>query len=367
MQQDSINNQNRSERLAVWAITPNGAKLAAKIAKSLPDVDLRLSSSLECPDISSIPFKRLGDDLARNFNKYRGHIFIMSTGIVVRLIAPLIRTKTEDPAVVVADESGYHAISLLSGHIGGANSLAEKIALLTGAVPVITTATDLNRVPAVDLIAKEKNLFIENPGAIKWVSSALLSGRKIYLHDPFGFMKNVFLAKSNFLNHTGSDKIDPAELIKKVNKDTAGIFIDDIIADLPFRMLVLRPPTIVAGIGCNRNTSLVEIKSFLYDILRKYRLSEKSLKSLATIDLKMDEPGLLALGKTLDLQIKFFGKDELNQVQDIKRPSLMVEKHMGVKSVCEAAAILASKKGKLIVPKESAGNVTIAIARIPFT
>jgi cobalt-precorrin 5A hydrolase len=128
--------------------------------------------------------------LKKKIRQYTGHIFIMSTGIVVRVIAPLIRHKTEDPAVVVVDDRGMHAISLLSGHLGGANELAQKIAGIIGAKPVITTATDVNLVPAIDVLAKEKSLFIENPEAIKTVNMALLRGDKIHVHDPFSFLAN---------------------------------------------------------------------------------------------------------------------------------------------------------------------------------
>jgi len=132
--------------------------------------------------------------------KNLGHIFIMSTGIVIRIIAPLIRHKTKDPAVVVVDEKGLHAISLLYGHIGGANELTLKIAGITGADPVITTATDINKIPAIDLLACKKGLVIENPGAIKNVSMALLSGRKIILHDPYQYLTGTLSASNMIMN-----------------------------------------------------------------------------------------------------------------------------------------------------------------------
>jgi len=258
---------------------------------------------------------------------------------------------------VVVDEMGRHVISLLSGHIGGANTLAKKVAGLIGADPVITTATDINMVPAIDVIAKEKDLFIENPDAIKNVNMALLTGGKIFLHDPFNILHNTIPNSSLLMD---SD-------LNGNSKDIPGVFIDDVLVDLPSNILILRPGSLVAGIGCNRNTSMKEMKFFLLEILKRFGLTSASLRSIATADIKGDEPGLLALAKDLELPLKFFDREELNQVKDIKTPSAMVEKHIGAKSVCEAAAILAAKHGKLIVPKQSIRNVTVAIARISFT
>ena len=146
---------------AIWAITPNGVNLAKKIAIGLSDVDIFVSDKLTGAERKSSTFRSLSETLAKTFYQYTGHIFIMSTGIVVRVIAPLIRSKTQDPAIVVIDDQGNHAISLLSGHLGGANALTIKVAELIGAKPVITTATDVNRIVAIDVLAKEKQLYIE--------------------------------------------------------------------------------------------------------------------------------------------------------------------------------------------------------------
>lgn len=127
------------KELAIWAITPNGAHLAARLCEEFPDADLYVSEKVNIQELSAIRFSRLSDVLADTFAAYRGHIFVMSTGIVVRQIAPLLKNKTEDPAVVVMDELGCHAVSLAGGHLGGANELAVKAAQLVGADPVITT------------------------------------------------------------------------------------------------------------------------------------------------------------------------------------------------------------------------------------
>ena len=351
------------DKIAVWAVTPNGADLAEKIAERMPAVDLFCPQGLPSRAIDVQRFTRLKKTVEQCFKRYPAHIFVMSTGIVVRLIAPLIRHKTEDPAVLVIDERGLHVISLLSGHMGGANALALEVSDLIDSDPVITTATDINAVPAVDILAAQKNLFIENPAAIKYVNMAMVTGNPIFLHDPYNFL-------TEDLNNMTAIPFETRGDIPDDNPQgdlRAGVFIDDITLDLPDRTLILRPPSLVAGIGCNRNTGLDELKGFLVDVLEKSALSPKSLKGLSSIDVKSDESGLSALAKELDLPIQFFTRKELNSVETIQNPSTMVEKHVGVKSVCEAAAILGSNQGQLIVPKQNTRNVTVAIARTPFT
>ncbi len=355
----------KTNKVAVWALTPNGTRLAGNIRRTLTNVDVYLSQNLNEIQVKHFTFQKLSETLNNEFNRYSGHIFIMSTGIVVRMIAPLIRHKTEDPAVVVVDDGGNHAISLLSGHLGGANELARQIGAAIGARPVITTATDVNQVPAIDVLAKERNLLIENPAAIKTVNMALLTGKKILVCDPHNILQNTL---------PDAGRLTADELIKHVQKngqhidieDVVYVLVDDLRFDLPTAVLILRPASLIAGIGCNRNTETAEILAHLKDMLANNNLALASLKGIASIDVKADENGLILAAENLKLPLTFFNKQELNQVKNIKNPSKIVEKHVGVKSVCEAAAILATRNGTLIVPKKSTKNVTVAIARINF-
>lgn len=345
------------KQLAIWALTPKAAALSDQIAGYLKGADRFHSCRLGRPKSGARVFDHLSAALAQEFGQYQGHVFIMAAGIVVRAIAGLIVNKTRDPAVVVLDEAGRYAISLLSGHIGGANSLAADVARITGGKPVITTATDVNHLPAIDVLAGQKGLAIENPSAIKAVHMALLSHRPVGLHDP---------------HHLLSEVIWPPNVVAKVMSDLpdenfTGIFIDDIRMQLPDPVLVLRPRTLAVGIGCNRNTAMPEMMDFLFKVLDDFGLSRNSLSAMATVDLKADEPGLLSLSRALSLDLRFFNRAELNLVPNIATPSIMVEKHLGVKSVCEAAAILGAGSGRLIVPKQKSGNVTLAIARRVFT
>jgi cobalt-precorrin 5A hydrolase len=341
-------------KIAVWAITPNGAALAARIAAAFPNADLFGTDRLDRLPEAAVRFGPLAEAVAAHFRRYAGHVFIMATGIVVRAVAGLLVHKTQDPAVVVVDDRGRFAISLVSGHLGGANRLAGQVAAAIGAQPVITTATDVNAVAAIDVLAGELGLKIENPQAIKTVNMALLSGSPVAVHDPWRFL---------------AGRIPHAVAF---NRDAGGIparvWADDGTAATPADALVLRPPSLVAGIGCNRHTPAAEIKELLFDTLRTAGLARASLRGLASIDLKADEPGLCALAEELDLALEFFNREQIAAVEDaVPNPSAAVAQHIGVKSVCEAAAILASRGGVLIVPKQSSRNTTVAIARIGFT
>jgi len=174
-------------RLAVWTVTRNGADHALKVAKAMPGTRIYCTHGirdlLKWADASVVVFEKLSLEMEMAFNQYDAHLFIMSTGIAVRVIAPYIKNKTMDPAVVVLDDRAVHCISLLSGHLGGANELASKIASITRALPVITTATDLNRVPAMDMIARRLQFHIENPDRIKTINMAFLNGDGIMIHD----------------------------------------------------------------------------------------------------------------------------------------------------------------------------------------
>jgi len=362
----------KKQNLAVWAITAQGVHLAFKITAKLADADMYIPSGLKFQPNNKIYssilyFNVLSIRLSEVFNQYNGHILIMSTGIVVRIIAPLIQHKTKDPAVVVIDEKGLHAISLLSGHIGGANELALKIAEITAAEPVITTATDINNIPAIDLLAIQKGLIIENPEAIKNVSMAFLNKEKIILHDPYQYLTGTLPASNIILNgvdyRIADDTIRKNRILDKIQ----GVFIDYIKADIPTHFLKLRPAILAIGMGCNRNTSMQELKAFFLEVMDMFNLSARSLLNLSTIDIKSDEKGLLDLARILEIPIKFYSRKQLEQVKNIEHPSFMVKKHIGVTSVCEAAAILSAKNGKLIVPKQIKGNVTIAIAKISST
>jgi cobalt-precorrin 5A hydrolase len=350
-------NKTNFKSIAIWAITPNGKVLGRKIQAELKDSVLFISAKIWGYDElgkNTITFKKLSKEIHQQFNKFSGHVFIFSTGITVRIIAPLLESKIIDPAVVVTDDNGNHAISLISGHLGGANMLTKKIARIINATPVITTATDTNQLPSIDLIAKDKGLYIETPQNIKVINMAFLMGKPVRLYDPLRFIKND-LPKIFRLETHQTDTVN-------TDLSTEKIFCSYENKNVSRETLILRPPVLSIGIGCNRGTRYEEIKQFLLMVLKKEGLSANSIYQFATTDIKKDEPGLLALSKEMKIQIDFYGKKDLNSVKTIETPSKMVEKHLGVKSVCEAAAILSANNGELIVPKKKSKDVTVAVA-----
>ncbi len=352
MDTETQNHKTKNE-YAIWCITPNGLSLAEFINDKLVGIDVYVSKTIWNENISCetiYRFKKLSVKLKEQFNNYTGHIFIFSTGIAVRLIAPCIDTKMKDPGVVVIDDNGNHVISLLSGHVGGANELAIKIAAIIKASPVITTATDSNNLPAIDVIAKRNNMHIETPKNIKRINMSFLMGTAVYIQDPYGLIQHQI--PGNLLT-TDADEIR-----------YRSIFCSPFIGNVSRETLILRPKILSVGIGCNRGTSYTIINNFLKDTFKDAGLSLKSIGKLSTTEIKDDEEGLLTLSEQMKIPMSFYDKDKLNSVKSIETPSKMVEKHLGVKSVCEAAAILSANHGKLILPKKKNKDVTIAVAII---
>jgi len=341
-----------TEKYAVWALTPRGAELAKMLSRELLSSECFLPSHMITKESGCKSFDKFKSELTSVFNMFHGHIFIMATGIVVRVIASLVKDKTTDPAVIVMDEKGKHVISLLSGHIGGANRLACEIAKIVNGDPVITTATDVNNFTGIDSFAKDKGLFIENPKAIKKINMAIVENKEINVHDPYKILSD------GFKNIIPWDKKGYA---------LAGIYISDEINDMTRdEVLILRPEILVVGIGCNRGTKKDALIDFLLKVFKIAGLSLNSIQKFATIDLKQDEEGLLSIARELNKPIVFYSPDELSSVKGIKTPSQIVKNYTGVKSVCEAAALLAAKTSQMIVKKQVAKDTTIAIARTDF-
>jgi cobalt-precorrin 5A hydrolase / precorrin-3B C17-methyltransferase len=287
------------------------------------------------------------------WNRGNQLIFIMATGIVVRTIAPLLESKQADPAVVVLDENGSYAISLTGGHIGGANELARKVAEVVGGKPVITTASDVSGLPAIDLWAQGQNLIVEDMKRVAVAGTKLLNSGSLSVYT------EVIL-----------DLPDPFQLTR--DTELADVLVTDRIdvGAQQGKKLILRPRNLVAGIGCNSKTSPEEIESAVQTVLQDQHLAFLSLATVATVDKKGDEPGLVAFCQRHSLPLRVFTADELNAVPGVTI-SDAARKAIGANAVAEPSAILALEgKGDLIVPKQKIGNVTVAIARsaspLPF-
>lgn len=286
------------------------------------------------------------------FIQGNGIIFVGAVGIAVRLIAPLLKGKDKDPAVAVIDERGQFAISLLSGHLGGANDLARVAAGILKAVPVITTATDLNDTFAADLFAKMNLLKIEDIKTVKHISASLLDGNEV------GFFSD-FSVKGDWPRGL-------AEAKKREWNISVSVFEKnwERLCGLPQeRVLCLIPEIVVIGIGCRRGTPLTQLGQAVDIALGRYKIKKKAVSCLASIDLKREEPGLLAYAKEQQLDFITFSAEELLSVRGDFSESEFVLGVTGVSNVCERAALLGCGAGGQMLMKRTVVNgVTVALA-----
>lgn len=327
-------------RLAVHAMTAHGLDLARRVATVQP-ADIFVPERLAAADARG--FARIGDHVRENFDAYHAHVFVAATGIVVRAIAPMLNSKITDPAVVVCDQNGRHVISLLSGHLGGANDLARRLARHLDGEAVITTATDTAQTPAIDTLAQEQGMAIANPHRIKEVNACLAENRPVAVFDP-----------DNRLRTRGNPAFSLA-----TEADTAQVVVSWTAEERT--ALVLHPACLVAGIGCRRGVTAAEISAALEEVFAAHGLARASLAALASADLKADEAGLLEAAEALGLPLTFFDRTRLAQV-DVPNPSATVREKIGVESVCEAAALTKARSTRLVVPKTIIGAVTVAVA-----
>lgn len=354
----------RSEQIqravAVVAVTRQGSVLAARIAARLPRaravVPARFHTEAPAATAYDGPLAAVVGDCFRSRSDL---VLVMAAGAAVRLIAPHLRDKMRDPAVVVVDDGGRFAIALLSGHVGGANALAEAVAAVIGARPVITTASEARGAPAADLIGRDFGWRVENPADLKTLAAALVNG------DPVGLMQEA--GEQDW--HTGSLPSNVARYARLAELLRAGPHAAILISDRSVAGMArsgwvwYRPRTLVLGIGCIRGASEAEIADLTERTLAAHDLSPLSLRAVATLDRKADEPGLLAFARARDLPLHSYPAAELDGVTGIASPSEIVRAAVGIASVCEAAALRCAGTAQLLVPKHKSASVTVAVAR----
>jgi len=326
------------KKTAILAATQKGRELARRIEARLDDSEIyRYSHGVR---------KALED----GWQCYDHIVCVMAAGIVVRCIAPLCRNKFEDPGIVVVDEAGRFVISLLGGHAGGANRLAERIASVCGAVPVITTASDVSGHTAIDLWAIEHNLAFRNPEKIASAAARLLDNGSIDVYQQQDYVKSLpddFRACNNRLD---------ADIVIALNGCE-----DD--------RLVLVPRINYLGLGCRRGVSIEEFSTALADLQHRYELDLNSVAGVASIDIKKDETALLRIAEMNNWPVRFFDKEQIGSVPVPSR-SDAVHRNVGVFGVCEAAAILAAATGptpgNLVIRKVKWERITAAVAQRVF-
>lgn len=275
-------------------------------------------------------------------------IFIGSCGIAVRAAAPFLRDKTSDPAIVVVDELATYAVSLLSGHIGGANALAAELGQFLGAMPVITTATDCHGVFAIDTWAACKGLKIANPGRIKEISWRLLAGETLRLQSSLPIL----------------GPLPPGLILWQ----EAGDIIISHRAWENETALHLIPPVLTLGIGCKKNIPPQDIETAFRLMLENADFHPLAVARVCSVDLKAQEPGILSFCRSRSLPYHTFTAPELMAAPGCYPSSAFVRQITGADNICERSAVLGSGEGgKLIAPGRVTNGVKMALAIAPYT
>jgi len=347
------------EKTSVLAITKNGVKIGQSLKKLFPEWSIFGPSKLSNNDNSIIWYSEpTSEKIVELFKNSNALICLFSLGAVIRLIAPCLKDKKIDPAVIVIDDKTNFVISVLSGHIGGANVLTQEIAKKIGSLPVITTAADVNKTIAVDLVGREFNWTIEDDSTITKISAHMIN------EEPIGVFQDV--GKKNWYKELPKNVsiYENFQDLKKSNS-TACLIVSDKIIDneLSKKSVIYRPPSLVIGIGLHWNTTKETIKEGIEFCLEKFMLSSKSIAKLVSIKKPQDVQGLMDLGEEMGIPVEYVNREDLAEVS-APNPSEIVREFEGTASVSEAAAIKVSG-GELIVEKQKfPPNLTIAIARI---
>ncbi len=338
--------------IAIISFTHKGAELNNKLNIKLREdcIDADSYGFYKYPYKELKEFNDIGQLVGDIFNKYDAIIYISATGIAVRSIAPFLVGKDIDPAILVIDDCGQYVISLLSGHLGGANELSIKVANMIEAQSIITTATDNNNRFAVDVFAKENNLYISDLKSAKEVSARLLN------NEPVGYISEFDYKDDNLKN------------LVPISRDMdsipeCGVVIGDNIGSLFPITCRLIPKDLVVGIGCKKGKSSIDIEVFLREVLEANNLDVNRINLIASIDKKKDEVGIKETANKLDVPFITFSSEELEQIEGDFSTSQFVMETVGVDNVCERSAILGSKSSKLLVRKQARDGITIAVAR----
>ncbi|WP_068473977.1 cobalt-precorrin 5A hydrolase [Saccharicrinis aurantiacus] len=331
---------------AIISITEQGNQLALKLSKFLNQATCYTLPKYASDDLKPINGK-LKDFCAELFSTYNNLVFVMATGIVVRSIAPHLRSKTTDPAVIVLDEKGNNVISLLSGHLGGANALTQQIAAHLNSNPVITTASDVNQLPSVDMLAQEHGLIIDSMVDAKDITALIVNRKNVVISDPFHILPPLSLS---------ADKKDIEGKIIVSNRDKQN-------EDIPFVKLI--PKNVILGMGCKKDTPTEQCLLFIKATLNKYNIDKRSIALIASIDVKENEQALIESAAHYKCPFKCYGADVLQTVESLFEGSDFVKQTVGVTSVSAPAAYIAgNKQGRFICEKERQNGITISIFEV---
>lgn len=333
--------------LAVVALTPRGLELGRRLVQVLGRGEVLQVSGDARQTIQQL------------FQAGRPLVCIMALGIVVRILGPITQNKETDPAVVVVDEAGQFAISVLGGHGGGANQLAKRVAQELHSIPVITTASDALGLPPVDLIGQAWDWKIEQREQLTKVAAAAVRGENIGVFQQAGrraWWRPFGAWPANF-------QLIPSWPPQGSWAGVLAISDQYLPASNRYPTVVYRPPSLVLGVGCRRGVPCPEIEALFQHVCQSRGFSPLSLGIVATASLKANEPGLVAFAAHHGVPLRSFALEELARVPDLPTPSEQVRAKIGIAGVAEPSALLAASTSQLLMPKYRGQRVTMALAR----
>ena len=346
------------EKVSVLAITKNGINIGERLKELFPNWDIFVPSKLSNENKSIIWYSEpTSDKIIELFKNSNALICLFSLGAVIRLIAPYLKDKKTDPAVIVIDDKTNFVISVLSGHIGGANELTQEISEKLNALPVITTAADVNKTIAVDLVGREFGWKIDDETTVTKISAHMVNAEPIGVFQQTGNKKWYKELPKNVTIYNSLEEL-------KKSNSKAHLIISDTIIDneLAQESVIYRPQSLVIGIGLHWDTTKDTIKDGIEHCLKKFNLSSKCIAKLVSIKKSEDVQGLIDLGEEMKIPVEYVNREELAEIIT-PNPSNTVKAFEGTASVSEAAAIKISN-GELIIEKQKfPPNLTVAIAR----
>lgn len=355
-------------KIAVISFTKAGSVLCAKLTTCFMEMGEEccgymsqrfLDRLAEQPGICAAG-ESVSQWTGRMFGQVDGLIYIGASGIAVRAIAPYLKDKMSDPAVVVVDEQGRYAVSLLSGHVGGANELAQRAAMILGAEAVVTTASDVQGLTAIDVWAKKHSLRLADRELAKRTAAALVNGDPVGFYSdyqikgnlPLGYVREQFRCDNVWI--TCHIRPEPDSSIAKFLPEGG-------------RILRLIPRALTIGIGCRKGVPSEHLEAAIRRVFETFNLDLSAVIRIASVDLKSSEEGLLALSEKLGIEFVTFSAKQLEKVSGVFSESEFVRSVVGTGSVCERAAMAAAGEGaKLLVRKQAQDGVTVAVAEQMF-
>jgi cobalt-precorrin 5A hydrolase len=356
-------------KTALIAITKHGIEHARELRSKLPGAELWVSEKQKAlaPDADG-NFPAIKDFTAGAWDGYDALVYHVSLGAVIRTIAPFLKGKDVDPAVVAVDDGKRFAISVLSGHVGGANELTELVATALGATAVVTTASDARATIPVDILGRELGWSLEDKANVTPVSAAVVNekpvafiqecGESNWWTRPTPLPKNIQVYPS-----IASAKAAGAQEAYLLVSDRALAALQGELSEVWDRVVLYRPKTLCLGMGCDAGTDLDEVWGLVEATFAEAALSTKCIKAIASIDLKANEESLQQLSQKTGAPLQFFSRDQLNARGVVSEPNPVVEKYTGAVGVSEPSAMLAAGADALLVRKHKSKRATLAIAR----